>query len=97
MIGNIFAGKEIFLDSKNSIISTGKTINLDEKVYHEFVQELPAPDWFRYYYFSQGKSIIANNQIKSQDYFTQLKYQPQKLQNKMNQLMHKQIKNLLTN
>jgi len=54
---------------KNTIKFTGKTREIKGEVYYEFIQTLPSPDWFRYYYFSQ-----MENSGESKKHFTELKY-----------------------
>jgi hypothetical protein len=77
--------------NENPLIFTGKTVKLEGVSYYEFAQALPAPDWVRYHYSPQ-----MENPAKSQKHFTQLKYQPQSLENEINKLMAEKIKQAIT-
>jgi|WetSurMetagenome_2_1015567.scaffolds.fasta_scaffold277332_3 hypothetical protein len=71
----------------NTLAFTGQIVKVKGESYYEFAQALPAPDWVRYHYSPQ-----MENPIESQKHFTELKYQPQILQNAINQSMIEKIK-----
>ncbi len=72
--------------NEDTIQFTGKTREIEGEIYYEFIQTLPAPDWFRYYYFSQVK-----NPAESKKHFTELKYQPQIINQLIIEKMKKEI------
>jgi len=72
---------------ENFLNPTGNFLKKDKTLYQEFIQGLPAPDYFRYYYFPKEESNLALGGS-----FDILKYQPQVLQNEINKSMIRQMK-----